>query len=116
MIPSLSDWSTAGASLRSAGKPLAPAPELAERLRPVVLRQPRQRPVGEQTAFGVVGRAVVHLVLAMYDPLYRRPAARAGLAEPTLHGHAVVKGRHLLRKFVGGFDNQPIAPFVQRVL
>src|SRR5690606_26591632 len=69
--------------LRYARRPL----ELVDGLRPVVLQQARQRPVGQETAPGLAGGAVVRLVVGVDDPLHRRSAPWARLAVLAVHRH-----------------------------
>ena len=86
---------------RASGRALAAAAplarlELLERARPVAVQEPRQRAIGEQSAAGLAGRAVVRLVLGIDDALHGRAAAGAGLTVAAVHRHAVAKRRHLL--------------------
>ena len=84
--------------------------ELLERLRPVILEQPRQPAIGEQLAAGLAGRAVVGFVGRVLNALNRRAAHRTRLAVASVRGHAVAKRRDLLGKFLAGLGDQLVAP------
>ena len=56
-----------------------------------------------EPATGLAGGAVVHFVFGVADPLDRRPADRARLAVPAVHGHPLPKCSDLLREPVSGF-------------
>ena len=72
--------------------------ELVKGLRPVVLQQLRERAIGEQPAFGLARRAIVHFVLAVYDALHRCAAPRARFAEAAVYGHPFAERRHFFGK------------------
>src|SRR5687767_8124622 len=70
--------------------------QLLEGPRPVLLEQPRQRPIGEQPTPGLARRAVVRFVGSIDNPLNRPAAIRTGVAVAAVHRHAVVKGGDFL--------------------
>src|SRR5579863_3783219 len=72
--------------------------QFLERARPIVPEEPRKRPVGEQSAASLAGRAVVRLVRRVADTLDGGLADRAGLAVPYVSGHARPERRDLLRE------------------
>ena len=88
---------------------------LLDRPRPVVLEQPRQRAVGEQLAARLAAGAVVRFVVGVANPLHRRAAHGARLAEATVDGHLGVKGGHLFGKAVARLLAQPVDPRCERV-
>ncbi len=88
--------------------------DVVDRLRPVVLQQPRKRAVREKLPAGLAARAVVALVLGVDDSLHRRIAYRAGLAVPSVHGHSLPKGGHGLGKTRSHLAPQDVGPAVQR--
>src|SRR5690606_2233385 len=90
--------------------------ELVDRLRPVVLQQARQRPVGQETAPGLAGGAVVRLVVGVDDPLHRRSAPWARLAVLAVHRHVGPERRHLLRPPPPHLGPQLLGPAGQAVL
>src|SRR6185436_2340037 len=90
--------------------------QLLERLRPVLLHQPRQHAVGEQAAAGLAGGAVIGLVLGVEDALHRRAADGAGLAVAAVHGHLRAEGGDLLGEVVAGLRAQAGDPLAQHLL
>src|SRR5215211_187549 len=87
---------------------------LLEAARPVLAKQSRQRPIGEQPASGLARRAVVALVLGVDDALHRRSTDRAGLLEAAVHAHRLVEGGYLLRERAAGGGAQPFDPRSER--
>jgi hypothetical protein len=79
-----------------------PRLQLLQRPRPILLKELRQSPVGQQAAAGLAGGAVVGLAVGIDDPLHRRAADGAGLAEAAVDRHLFVEGGHLLRKTLAG--------------
>ena len=73
-----------------------------------------KRPIGEQTAAGLTGRAVIGLVRGIDDALHRRSTVGAGLPVAAVNRHAFVKGGHLLGELAAGFVLQVGDPFRQR--
>src|SRR5439155_6230491 len=84
------------AALGGVAGPESPRLQLLERAGPIFLEEPRQRTVGEQPPARLTGRAVVHLVLRVADPLHPRAAHGTGLPVPPVHRHALAERRHLL--------------------
>src|SRR5688572_32841435 len=101
-----------GRGARQAGPALL---ELLERARPVLLEQPRQRPIGEQLAAGLAHRAVVRLVLGVDDTLHRRPAHRARLAELAVHRHLGPERGDLVGEAVADLGAEPRGPLLEDV-
>ena len=60
--------------------------QLVEAPGPVLLEEPRQRPVRQEAPLGLAGRAVVRLVVGVDDALDLRAAHRTGLAELAVDG------------------------------
>ena len=81
---------------------------------PIVLQQPGQRTIGEETPFGLTARAVVRLVLAPDDSLNGSAAIRTWLSEPAVDAHALVKRRHFFWKRVARLSLQALRPFRER--
>src|SRR5579872_1485221 len=84
--------------------------EVVDRFRPVVLQEPRERPVGEELPAGLAPRAVVALVFRIDDPLHRRAANGAGQLEAPVHGHGRMERGHLRRKSTAGFGAELVGP------
>src|SRR5579872_6810575 len=80
--------------------------ELLQGARPVFVQQPRQRPVGEQTATGLAWRAVVGLVGGIADALHLRTASRTRLAIAPMHRHLGTKRCYFFGESVSGLDTQ----------
>ena len=87
--------------------------ELLERLRPIILQQPRQTAIGEQLAAGLAGRTVIGFVGRVLNALNRRAAHRTRLAVAAVRGHALSKRGHLLGKVLAGLGDQLVAPLRQ---
>src|SRR6185436_18570193 len=80
------------------------------RLRPVVLEQPREGAVGQEFPASLAARTVVGFVLRPYNPLHRGSTDRAGLSEAAMHRHFGAKGSHLLRELRFGLRQQSFGP------
>ena len=107
--PKASEASSARLHDRAALQPL----ELLERLRPVVLQQPREPAIGQQLAAGLAGRAVVGFVDGVHDragSACRTPgtASRTGRAPPSRREMPSPS-----RESVAGFGDQRVAPLRQ---
>src|SRR6266702_4763163 len=83
---------------------------IVERAGPVLLEQPGEGAVREQSAAGLAGGAIVDFVLRVPDALDRRAAHGTGLPEATVDRHAFAERRDLLRERVAGVDLEPLDP------
>src|SRR5205823_13568884 len=96
----------------------ARAPDLVlplfQRARPILPQQARQRAVGEQAPARLTGGAVIHLTCRIANPLHRRAAHWARLAEPPMHRHSGPESGDLLRKTVACLRLQAADPHAQR--
>src|SRR6185503_3033748 len=86
---------------------------LLDRPGPILLQQPRKRPVRQEPSSGLAAGAVVGLVVGVADSLNRRSADRAGFSEAAMHRHSFPKCGDLLRKLVSGLLPQTLDPFLQ---
>ena len=77
---------------------------------PVGTEEAGERTVGQDAATGLAPGAIVGLVVGVPDPLDRRAADRARLAEPAVHRHPLAERRHLAREVVAGLGAEPVGP------
>src|SRR5262249_26530590 len=84
--------------------------------RPIVPQQPRQRPVGEDSPFGLAAWTIVRLVVRVADALNWRPTHWARLAELAVDGHLRAESGHLLWKAVAHLLAEAFDPLAQHLL
>src|SRR5262249_57531404 len=84
--------------------------------RPIVPEQPRQRPVGEDSPFGLAAWTIVRLVVRVADALNWRPTHWARLAELAVDGHLRAESGHLLWKAVAHLLAEAFDPLAQHLL
>src|SRR5687767_5847947 len=87
--------------------------DVIDRAWPILLQQPRERAVGEETAAGLTARAVVRLVVGVADALHGRAAHRTRLAEPAVHRHLRTERGDFFGETVADVGPQPVGPFAQ---
>src|SRR5687768_12877229 len=87
--------------------------ELLDPLRPILLEQPRERAVGEQSPLGLATRTVVRLVVRIANALDGGPAHGTRLAVLPVHSHFRAKRRHFLRKLAISLRTKALHPFAQ---
>ncbi len=89
--------------------------KLVECAGPVGSEETREAAVGEDSAAGLAGGAVVGLVVGVADALDRRGAAWAWEIEAAVNGHIRTEGGDLLGETLLGFLVEAIDPGPERV-
>jgi len=111
----LACWLRCRTASSSAGQ-LSNAFQFVQIARPVILKQPRERPIREDTALGLTTRAIVGLVISVADSLPRCGTDRATLAMTAMHSHLGIECSNLLREVVACLKAKPIDPFPEHYL
>src|SRR5689334_13916961 len=83
---------------------------------PILAQQPGHAAVREEPPVGLAGGAIVGLVVGIADPLNRSAAHGTRLAEASMHGHALPKCGHGLRKAGSRLHPKSLSPLSQYIL